>query len=39
MSEGWVEADGTEYVLNDKGGYDVILPVKKAKKSKKAKKE
>ena len=37
--EGWVEPDGTEYVPNDKGGWDVIYPKKKAKKSKKAKKE
>lgn len=40
MSEGWVEEDGTEYVLREDGNYDVIPPKKKAapKKKKAAKK-
>tara|TARA_B100000424_G_C22892752_1_gene474904 strand:+ start:966 stop:1094 length:129 start_codon:yes stop_codon:yes gene_type:complete len=39
MSEGWVEADGTEYVLREDGNYDVIPPKKsKAKPKAKAKK-
>ena len=36
--EGWVEADGTEYVLREDGNYDVILPKKKAAKKKTTKK-
>ena len=35
--EGWIEADGTEYVPNDKGGFDVIYPTKKKSKAKKSK--
>ena len=36
---GWIEEDGTEYVLREDGNYDVISPKKVAKKvAKKAKK-
>ena len=34
----WTEADGTIYRKNDKGGYDVIPPVKAKKPAKKDKK-
>tara|TARA_R110002012_G_scaffold320899_1_gene546697 strand:- start:2335 stop:2463 length:129 start_codon:yes stop_codon:yes gene_type:complete len=40
---GWIEDDGTEYILREDGNYDVIPPKKAAKKKpaskKKAKKE
>ena len=36
MSDGWVEADGTEYVLRDDGNYDVIPPKKKSASKKKS---
>ena len=29
---GWIEEDGTEYVLREDGNYDVISPKKVAKK-------
>ena len=32
---GWIEEDGTEYVLREDGNYDVISPKKVAKKAKK----
>ena len=35
---GWIEEDGTEYVLRDDGNYDVIPPKKAAPKKKAAKK-
>ena len=41
-SQGWIEADGTEYVLREDGNYDVIPPKKKSaskKKKSSAKKE
>ena len=35
--EGWTEPDGTQYIPNEEGGYDVIPP--KAKKSRAKKSE